>query len=160
MEGFPTRRLLGHRPDVLRARTDGRTRLVLLDGVTDPADRSPDREQRQRGSLGKLERMHQRDEREVDGWFLAEDFLAERGDLAGEGEVLRLRVVLLQQFEEELRARIAVAVERMAESLDRFAAAETRRDLCGQRERTMFDETASAVVTRKDVLRAICSALP
>src|SRR4051812_42952125 len=111
-------------PDILGAGADNLAGAVLLDGMADPADRPAEREHRQRGAGGQTENARERGESEVDGWPLADQCGGRPGDVEGHSQPGRSHEMPAQQLHQFRGTRIAGAIQRMSEAIDRLASTE------------------------------------
>ena len=93
--------------------------------MRDPADRASDQEQRQRAPLGQPERRHRRAEREIDIRMLAGEL--RRGGCGGGDAGAGRRPRPGDRLDDRAGARIAVRIQRMAESRQIVAARQPRR---------------------------------
>src|SRR5438128_598721 len=84
--------------------------------MSDPADGAAEGEERERSSGGQFQSHRHRYECEVDCRLFAQDFLTGGGDV---GE--QLRDMLSEHVHERPRARIAIRIQTMTESVDRLA---------------------------------------
>src|SRR5689334_8639379 len=107
--------------DVLRAWADDLIHGVLLDRVADPADRSADGEQREARPGRQTKDARYRTEREIHVWALARQRGRGAREFASIPQLRRLRVPLLQHFEERGGTRIPSAIERVPEAAEAFA---------------------------------------
>src|SRR5207244_6883375 len=90
----------------------------------DPADGAADGEERQCRAVVELQHASEGDEGEVDGRFFAGDGLPRFRRGARERHLGRFREALAEELEDQRGARIAGWIERMAEAVERLAAAE------------------------------------
>src|SRR6516162_3605984 len=112
--------------DVLGARTNQLSRRVLLDGVPDPPDAPADRKEHQWRTRGQPEYSGDRREAEVDVGFFAGEARRRLGELHDEAILGGSRAPLAEQIEQQPRARVAVAVQRVSEAIDWFATPQPR----------------------------------
>src|SRR5262245_43231797 len=97
--------------------------------MSDPANRTADREEHQRRAGGQLEHAGDGGEREVDVRVFADRCPRGGGEVARVRQVAGPRIALRQEREEQRRTGVAARVERMAEALEAIAAPDAGGDL-------------------------------
>src|SRR5438046_5463105 len=114
----------GPGPRVLRARADETARRVRFDGVRDPADGSPEREEQQRRVVGHAKGSRDRRQAEIQVWVVAQQ-LCSRAQQMSKWPPRRFVGAFLREAHQEHRAWIAGRVQRMAESWHAFSATQS-----------------------------------